>query len=570
MTRILDQQFVAHVYLPLDGPGAAAAYRALREIWRGCRGLFAMTEPIAGLSLPPDLPADPGQLRVGAEIALAAQERPAGECQAIVRRHHEVLNLSVALTSSSSGRSWWAEGDRLWHALAAEHMPHMLGETRLFLARLDTEAVPAVREADPTLFQELTAALPADARGWPGARRGVTVASTVAVWETTPEPDERSRRDWLLAFGPDSDAAASALAWSRGDTAIPPLARYLLHAAALRYQLRVWQRDGQSRQLHDTLDALGAELRRLGAQGQAQTDVLRLRALDAVLAVSELRALRRSVDIIGDNLGRARELVEPGIGGPFADDADLARSLVERLDDQIAYLDAATESADTAVRLRTGTPTMPIMGDEPPAGRSSPRPPVPRQRPLPEPVSHLPDGHRARNVFVVHGRDEEARLAIFELLRALGLRPLDWEELVAMTGRTAPYLGEVVAQAMPLAQAVVVLMTPEDVVALHPDLRGASEAAAGSEMQARPNVLLELGMALAIHPDRTLIVTIGTHRPVTDLGGRNYVHIQAGSDFRGKIASRLRLAGCPVATGPDDDWRNAGDFSRLAAHARVP
>ncbi len=44
-------------------------------------------------------------------------------------------------------------------------------------------------------------------------------------------------------------------------------------------------------------------------------------------------------------------------------------------------------------------------------------------------------------------------------------------------------------------------------------------------MQARPNVLLELGMALAVKPDQTLLVYLGEQRPVTDLGDVNYVQI---------------------------------------------
>ena len=45
-----------------------------------------------------------------------------------------------------------------------------------------------------------------------------------------------------------------------------------------------------------------------------------------------------------------------------------------------------------------------------------------------------------RKVFVVHGRDFRARDALFELLRALDLSPIEWGDAVALTGKAAPYV----------------------------------------------------------------------------------------------------------------------------------
>jgi hypothetical protein len=39
---------------------------------------------------------------------------------------------------------------------------------------------------------------------------------------------------------------------------------------------------------------------------------------------------------------------------------------------------------------------------------------------------------RARNVFVVYGRDRQARDAVFGLLRYLDLRPLEWEKRTSL------------------------------------------------------------------------------------------------------------------------------------------
>ena len=54
----------------------------------------------------------------------------------------------------------------------------------------------------------------------------------------------------------------------------------------------------------------------------------------------------------------------------------------------------------------------------------------------------------AGKVFVVHGRDFALRDRFVAFLTDLGLRPLDWEELVAGAGDgPSPYIGEVVARA---------------------------------------------------------------------------------------------------------------------------
>ena len=48
-----------------------------------------------------------------------------------------------------------------------------------------------------------------------------------------------------------------------------------------------------------------------------------------------------------------------------------------------------------------------------------------------------------REVFVVHGRNQAARRALYEFLRAIDLDPLEWSELVEATGKTSPYIGEI-------------------------------------------------------------------------------------------------------------------------------
>ena len=68
----------------------------------------------------------------------------------------------------------------------------------------------------------------------------------------------------------------------------------------------------------------------------------------------------------------------------------------------------------------------------------------------------MPD---ARKVFVVHGRNEQARVAMFDFLRALDLRPLEFSEVVSSSGEGSPFVGQAVDSGMEGTQAIVVLLT---------------------------------------------------------------------------------------------------------------
>jgi Predicted nucleotide-binding protein containing TIR-like domain len=69
---------------------------------------------------------------------------------------------------------------------------------------------------------------------------------------------------------------------------------------------------------------------------------------------------------------------------------------------------------------------------------------------------------RGNTVFVVHGRNEKARKALFSLLRAFKLQPMEWTEVLGNTGQGAPYVGTILESAFSKASAIVVLLTPDD------------------------------------------------------------------------------------------------------------
>ncbi|MFZ0946849.1 MAG: nucleotide-binding protein [Candidatus Sulfotelmatobacter sp.] len=155
----------------------------------------------------------------------------------------------------------------------------------------------------------------------------------------------------------------------------------------------------------------------------------------------------------------------------------------------------------------------------------------------------------------MHGRDERLRAGMFDFLRSLDLNPLEWSRAVALTGKSAPYIGEILNAAFSQAQAVVVLFSPDDLARLRPDLCGKNEPPHEVNVthQARPNVLFEAGMAMARHPDRTVLVEIGVLRPFSDIGGRHTIRMDNSTKKRQEIAQRLRVAGCPVNLS-GTDW----------------
>ena len=167
----------------------------------------------------------------------------------------------------------------------------------------------------------------------------------------------------------------------------------------------------------------------------------------------------------------------------------------------------------------------------------------------------------AGDVFVVHGRNEQARTAMFEFLRAIGLHSLEWSEAVRATGRPSPYIGEILNTAFSRAHAVVVLLTPDDEAQLREPLRAANEPPHEVELsgQARPNVLFEAGMAMGRDEGRTVLVELGEMRPFSDIAGRHVIRLDNSSQRRQELAQRLAAAGCPVNLD-GTDWHTAGDF----------
>jgi predicted nucleotide-binding protein len=168
----------------------------------------------------------------------------------------------------------------------------------------------------------------------------------------------------------------------------------------------------------------------------------------------------------------------------------------------------------------------------------------------------------ATSVFVVHGRNINARNELFRFLRALHLQPLEWNQVIAMTGEPSPYVGTILDTAFREAAAVVVLFTPDDEAKLRKKYWKTHERSYEKRLmgQARPNVLFEAGMAFGRNPNRTLLVQLGEMREFSDIGGRHVVHLSNAVESRRELSTKLKNAGCAV-NEDGTDWLSEGDLT---------
>jgi predicted nucleotide-binding protein len=251
---------------------------------------------------------------------------------------------------------------------------------------------------------------------------------------------------------------------------------------------------------------------------------------------------------------RARRLCI-GRGGPTTQRRRRRRGVlpvnrrVRSVDQQAGLVVFAREAVGDSAQRRTVGRVVPMGSDAlatPGPARSAEGRSVPRRR-----------------VFLVHGRDMAARGALAALLRAFDLRVIGWEEAAAATGQATPYTGDVVAAGMLLADAVVVLLTPDDLGYVQPRFRLAGDGHQELEPTGQPrlNVVFEAGMAMARDRNKVVLVEVGQVRPMSDTAGLNVVRLSNDAATRRQLGARLRTAGLDVDMD-HDEFRDAGDFDR--------
>ena len=168
---------------------------------------------------------------------------------------------------------------------------------------------------------------------------------------------------------------------------------------------------------------------------------------------------------------------------------------------------------------------------------------------------------KENQVFVVHGRNDKIRQALFAFLRSVGVQPIEWNKALTMTKKGSPYVGEVIDAAFDQARAIIVLFTPDDEAKLKKEFITKSDPTYEKKYtgQPRPNVFFEAGMAFGRHPTRTILVQVGKIRPVSDIAGRHMTHLTNSMTSRQQFIAKLKAAGLDVDT-IGDSWHTEGDF----------
>jgi nucleoside phosphorylase len=372
---------LAHVFLAQGSPGAGAESEAFGSLWGEITRSFSLDHDIPLLGVPRYLPRElalfPGQFAL-----LAAAESGARSIwQACAWADRGVVGVTVMMAPPRERdcRDSWAGLERAWEEVAAA-VPSdgILGESRVFLALL-ARGAGGEASGDPgppgQALDLVRAAAPGPAaRGW--WQRCDVVPLTppddgpgeVATWEIGPDRhDGRRTRRLVAVTGAESERQTDDFLWTSGDGTLSPLARHLMHAARLRHQIRVFDDGKLPRQLRGEL---GAQVDALPSENAGRQ--LREACVAGIKLRRRLDAMRHAVGIVGDNLHLALDLPQSSApAGPLGDDRQLAAWFQRRLDDEIALLDEAVQSAQAARAL--------LADDVAPAHLPGPRGPVSRK-----------------------------------------------------------------------------------------------------------------------------------------------------------------------------------------------
>jgi hypoxanthine phosphoribosyltransferase len=161
-----------------------------------------------------------------------------------------------------------------------------------------------------------------------------------------------------------------------------------------------------------------------------------------------------------------------------------------------------------------------------------------------------------QRVMVIAGRDEANCHAVCEVLETIGCHPVTLRECLALESETLDPR-ERIDRAFGRCQAAVVLLTPDDDVRLGPHLSfGPADAVhCRFETQARPDVYLGTGLAMARMPERTVLLDLGagTEIPAADL-----IPVIKGdvAGWQGELSEWLQRLGFII--WPKAEWNGLG------------
>lgn len=162
-------------------------------------------------------------------------------------------------------------------------------------------------------------------------------------------------------------------------------------------------------------------------------------------------------------------------------------------------------------------------------------------------------------VYVVCGRNTDECEKMYRFLEALGLQPITKEIATRWTGESSPYSDRIIDEVFKRVQAIIVLLTGDDVGRLRPQLHKENEPRHEKELtpQPRPDQLFEAGFAFGRSAKYTILLRVNNQvRPFSDIDGRYIADFswRRGTDVQNLVV-RLKNAGCTLNLD-ENAWRN--------------
>lgn len=343
---------VVHIFAYAVGPGREAAQRYLAAVWSACAERLATTEPVPGSSVGIGFPAD---LDPHTGVVAHAHD-PAGpgpRFRAEVRLSVDGTTATLAIALDED----WPTGRDRWHEIATAAATHANPDDVVGTAVVLLATVPAGTPRDATDRAVIAAAAAVAGTGWrvgpaAGPRDGARLA------EILPEvPDDGRAVRWIAAITAEGSAGSRmpdlrTWVWDRSPTGPAVLVSYLLLAARLRSEWRVWRHaNGFGADIEEVDDAV-RELMTILATPAAPSE----KELDGqerrVAAAQQRRAglvtvttrLRQMRDLANSTHAYLAALITAP-GGLFDDDARVADQFAVTLARDASRIDAVRERA---------------------------------------------------------------------------------------------------------------------------------------------------------------------------------------------------------------------------------